>query len=51
MTINEMIKALEELANKGYGDRMVINEEADNISSVFEDGKDNYGNDAVVLYF
>lgn len=51
MTINEMIKALEEMANNGYGDRLLINNEGDEIIGLFEDGKDYNGNDAVVIYF
>lgn len=51
MTINEMIKELQELANNGCGDYTIINAEGDNVCSLFEDGRDDEGNKALVIYF
>ena len=45
MTINELIKVLEELKAQGYGNNVVVNEENDGIEVLTEcDGK-------VIIYF
>lgn len=47
MTVNEMIKELQEFVEVGYGDKEIINEEQESIYSIVE----SFSKKKIVIYF